>query len=147
MNLCNSSSLAKVLRDRGLRYTAQRALIYQILCRSREHLDAEGIWKAAQQEDERVNLATVYRNLHVLLEAGLVRQSYIGEDLKRVYYEIPKPGEHIHLVCVRCGKVLELESARLNTVFGELEQEHQVRILARHIQLDGLCGDCLSNFA
>ncbi len=140
-----SPSLTAVLHGSGLRNTPQRALIYQILSQASEHLDAEGIWRLAQQQDAKVNLATVYRTLHHFIKAGLVRQSYLSEDLKRAYYEVNKPNEHVHFVCVSCGAVLEMEDEKVHQLFQQFEDEYQVQILRQYVQMEGLCKDCLEN--
>lgn len=136
-------SLAEFLRAQGLRNTPQRALIYQILCQSEEHLDAEGIWRLARQQDATVNLATVYRTLTLFLRVGLVRQSYISDESKRVYYEVGRPEDHVHFVCVKCGKVLEMDSDDVPLLFRKLEDEYKVKIFARYVQMEGLCNECL----
>jgi len=135
-------SLNRTLRARGVRLTPQRALILRILREAGEHLDAEGIWRYAHLHDQSINLATVYRTLNTLVKVGLIEQSFLGEGQKRAYYELVDKPSHYHFACVRCGKVMELESERIAQAHEDLEQRYRVRILNVHLKFEGLCPDC-----
>ena len=63
--------------------TSQRALVLKILEESTEHLDAETIWERAKAQDERINLATIYRTLIVLKEMRMVELRSFERDHKR----------------------------------------------------------------
>ena len=132
------------IRKRGLRLTPQRALIYQILIQAEEHLDAEGIWQRAQLQNADLNLATVYRTLNVLVDVGLINQSYLGEGQKRAFYEIASKPKHTHFACLVCGHVLELDSRPITEAQKELESRNGVRILNVHLKFEGLCPHCLA---
>ncbi|MCI0520549.1 MAG: transcriptional repressor [Chloroflexi bacterium] len=131
------------LRAGGLRLTPQRALILQILKKDQMHLDAESIWQQARREDASLNLATVYRNIRTLVEAGLAQQSFLGEGQKRAFYEWVDKPEHYHFACLRCGAVLELPGERLAAARQMVELEHGLRVLAVHLKLEGICRECL----
>jgi Fe2+ or Zn2+ uptake regulation protein len=132
------------IRKRGLRLTPQRALIYQILQEAEEHLDAEGIWQRAQLQNADLNLATVYRTLNVLMDVGLINQSFLGEGQKRAFYEIASKPKHTHFACLVCGQVLELDSRPVSEAQKALELRNGVRILNVHLKFEGLCPQCLA---
>jgi Fe2+ or Zn2+ uptake regulation protein len=135
----------KALRAGKLRLTPQRAQILQILKKSRRHLDAESIWRMAREADATLNLATVYRNLHALVNAGLAQPSFLDEGRKRAYFEWVDKPEHYHFACLRCGAVLELPGERLAMARRQVEEEHGVRIEAVYLKVEGLCRECLQN--
>lgn len=108
------------LRRSRRRMTAQRELILNTLSRSRVHLDAETIWERAQQLDPSVNLATVYRTLSVLKDMGLVDQRYFAHEHRRELYEPMGKPEHHHFTCVRCGKVIEFKTDKVQALREEL---------------------------
>ena len=142
--LHNEDTSIDALRAHGLRLTPQRTLILQVLRESGEHLDAEGIWQFARQQDQSINLATVYRSLNMLSQIGLIQQSFLGEGQRRSYYELVDKPAHYHFACLRCGKVQELLSEPMSQAQAELEHRYQVRIFNAHIKFEGLCQECLA---
>ena len=133
---------ASSIRNLGLRLTTQRALIYQILIRADEHLDAEGVWQRAREQNRELNLSTVYRTLKALVAVGLAKQSFLGEGQKRAFYEIAAKPQHLHFACLSCGVVLELDGDPLLRAQRELESSIGVRILNVYLKFEGLCPDC-----
>jgi Fe2+ or Zn2+ uptake regulation protein len=133
------------LRAHGLRTTPQRALILRVLQQADEHLDAQGIWQRARLQDESINLATVYRSLNALLGVSLIKQSFLDEGQKRAYFEAVDKPEHFHFACIRCGKVIELNSERVLLGHLEIEQGCGCRVLNIYLKLEGYCPDCLSS--
>lgn len=143
----NQDTFIDTLHDHGLRLTPQRELVLQILREASEHLDAEGIWQNARQYDQDINLATIYRNLNVLSQIGLIQQSFLGEGQKRGYYELIDKPVHYHFACLRCGKVLELLSPTMAQAQQEMERHYGVRIIDAHYKFEGLCPDCMASHA
>lgn len=137
-------TFSKTLHKHGFRLTPQREIVLKILRQSKVHLDAEGIWQLAKKQDASVNLATVYRTLHVLVEIGLIQQSYLGEGQKRAYYETVAKPQHYHFACLSCDRVMELESERINQAQLELESRNGVQIFYTHLKFEGLCPECAS---
>jgi len=132
------------LRAHGLRLTPQRTLILQVLQEAGEHLDADGLWESARRLDPGINLATVYRTLNVLSQIGLIQHSFLGEGQKRSFYELVNKPVHYHFACLRCGKVLELQSESMAQAQGELESRYRVHILNAHVKFEGLCPECIA---
>lgn len=139
--------LTRSLHAHGLRLTPQRQLVLEILEGMDQHLDAEGIWQRAQQEDADINLATVYRSLNVLTEIGLVQISYLGEGQKRAFYETVAKPDHLHFACLQCGNVLELDSQAFNQVQRELERRYAIAIQTVHLKFEGSCSECARHAA
>ncbi len=130
------------LRAAGMRFTAQRALILDILRRSGGHLDADEIHAAARSRDAGVSLATVYRTLRALRQAGLIHQRYFGAAHNHDHYETAGEAEHHHLACTRCGRVQEFESGMGRRLTQELQARGGWVIQKATILVEGLCPDC-----
>jgi Fe2+ or Zn2+ uptake regulation protein len=130
------------LRAAGMRVTAQRALILDVLRRSQGHLDAGEIHAAARQADASVSLATVYRTLRALRRAGLVRQRAFGSAFNHDHYEAAGEMEHHHLACSRCGRVLEFESALARRLTQDLQERHGWVIQRSTLLVEGVCPEC-----
>src|ERR1700744_4459989 len=103
--------LQQALGARHIRLTRQRRTILQVMETARRHLDANEILERAVKIDPQVTQVTVYRTLDLLKKQGLIDELdllHLRGD--RHYYESHGPRDHIHVACMRCGKVREFES-------------------------------------
>jgi len=89
------------------RATRQRAAVADILARTDEFRSAQQIHSALEAEGTKVGLATVYRNLQTLAEAGAVDQVRSAEG-EVLYRACEKQEHHHHVVCRRCGYTVEV---------------------------------------
>jgi Fe2+ or Zn2+ uptake regulation protein len=97
--------LPELLRTRGLRVTAQRVVIHDALTAAGRHLTADQVRDAVQQRLPGVSLPTVYATLELLEELDLVRRVHTPSAL---LFD-PRPDEHAHALCRRCGRVEDLD--------------------------------------
>jgi Fe2+ or Zn2+ uptake regulation protein len=132
------------LHARGKRLTPQRRAILDILESSGEHLDAQNIWMRAQERDEHVNLATVYRTLNVLKRMGLVEQRYFAREHKREIYESAAKPEHYHFTCLGCGAVVEFQTHHVMAARRTLEREHGLELSHACVCFEGYCRECVA---
>ena len=94
------------LRSRGLRLTKQRKLIFDEVFSLDGHLDADRIASKLKDAHKNASRATVYRTLDLLAEAGLAKRVRLTAN--NMVYEPIRTGEHHdHMVCLRCGKIIE----------------------------------------
>ncbi len=128
------------VRDAGRRLTAQRRLVLRILAEADGHLDAGEIYAQAHQQGARLSLATVYRTLNLLKEAGMVRELHLDEE--HHHYELDDKGGHSHLVCAVCGRVIEVASATFLEAARRLGEANGFDITAAQVELTGICADC-----
>jgi Fur family ferric uptake transcriptional regulator len=133
--------LGRHLRDHHLPVTRQRDLVARIVLLSDEHLSVEGIQRRLKEHGMRVGTATVYRTLDVLVHAGLVRAHDFGEGFRR-YEPMPSQAHHEHLICVRCGAVLEFQNERLERMLPIIADEFQFQHQRHRVEVYGLCKDC-----
>ncbi|MBN2469385.1 MAG: transcriptional repressor [Anaerolineae bacterium] len=133
------------LHQAGKRMTDQRRLIINTLQRTAEQLDAEGVYHLARQADPSISIATVYRTLNVLEEAGLVQQRYHSRDHDRKHFELAlhsPAAEQYHFKCRRCGADIPFSSHRIGQLARELEATLGVSIDNLCCCVDGLCSAC-----
>jgi Fur family ferric uptake transcriptional regulator len=128
------------LRVAGKRITPQRKLVLDILAQAQRHLDATEIYARGRRHDARLSLSTVYRTLAVLKETGVVRELHL--DGEHHHYELDEEDEHLHLVCLACGRVLEVDSAAFTAAAAAAGQTHDFEIASAHVELTGYCSDC-----
>jgi Fur family ferric uptake transcriptional regulator len=129
------------LRDQHLPVTRQRDLIAQTVLMSDEHLSVETIQRRLKDQGERVGTATIYRTLDVLVRSGLVRAHDFGEGFKR-YEPMPQQAHHEHLICLRCGKVVEFQNDRLERMLPIIADEHAFQHQRHRVEVYGLCREC-----
>jgi len=129
--------IARRLAAAGKRLTPERELLLRIID-GNAHLDAAEIYRIARSENPHIGIATVYRTLHLLRDLGLVRSIGLGEGHR--HYELRR-GDHVHLICSRCGRVIEIPAPTGLQGLGKSEgfEVHQTRFEAI-----GYCKECLA---
>ncbi len=136
-------SLADRMRDRGIRMTAQRRLLAELLDNAREHLDAESVYRLAQRRDATIHRATVYRTLKLLKRQGLVDELDLMHVAgERHYYEVRPSVFHIHLVCTACGGVHEPGGRFWEELKEKVRRETGFRAEVMRLEMGGLCESC-----
>jgi Fur family ferric uptake transcriptional regulator len=136
-------ALQNVLLSRGIRMTRQRRIILEIIETAKQHLDAAQILRKATKLDPTINRVTVYRTLALLKRQGLVDEL----DLLHVkgdghFYERRPQRDHLHMTCLRCGKVQEFESDLFDRVKGQVERDCHFHILIARFEIGGYCANC-----
>ena len=137
----NIQLLKDSLQNEGLRYTSQRQIVWDEICKTDDHRDAEEIYFTIKQSGKKVSRATVYRTIDVLVKNNLVRKLKLGDGRNRYENKLDR-GHHDHIVCIQCGKIDEFMDENIEKLQDEIAKKHQFKIV-RHIhQLFGLCRDC-----
>ena len=129
------------LQDHRLPRTRQRDRIAEIVFGSDSHPSAGDIQRTLAAGNDRVGTATVYRTLELLIASGLVRGHDFGDGFKR-YEATPMQQGHEHLICVRCGTVVEFTNDRLERMLPIISDEHSFVHQRHHVEIYGLCSRC-----
>jgi Fur family ferric uptake transcriptional regulator len=134
-----SAKWETTLRRGGYRITPQRQLVLESVERL-GHGTPEEILTEVQRTATGVNLSTVYRNLEVLEQVGLVTHAHIGHGAP-TYHSV---GEqvHIHLVCDRCGCIESVDASVADPFLDELRTRSGFVTEVSHVALHGICRDC-----
>jgi Fur family ferric uptake transcriptional regulator len=127
------------LRESGYRLTAQRQLVLEAVSRL-GHATPEDICVEVRSTAHAVNISTVYRNLEVLEELGLVAHAHLNHGAPT--YHATTEEAHVHLVCSRCDGVQPISTEYVADVVARLERERGFRVDVRHVTFSGLCKDC-----
>ena len=131
------------LAGRGIRMTAQRRAILSVIETASKHLDASQILRKARHRDATVDRSTVYRTLELLKRQGLIDEL----DLMHLngeghYYERKLGTDHIHMACLRCGKIAEFVSETFDSLKKQLERDCRFHIVVSRLEVGGYCSDC-----
>jgi Fur family ferric uptake transcriptional regulator len=129
------------LRSRGHRVTQERLALFEEIFAQHRHIDAEELLAAMKARGLKISRATVYRNLDLLVECGMVRKQRLGQD--RFLYEHVHGGQHHdHLFCTGCGRVVEFMSQGIAALQAEICRAHGFVPTRHTLQISGLCNDC-----
>ncbi|MGA9884277.1 MAG: Fur family transcriptional regulator [Candidatus Acidiferrales bacterium] len=138
-----SGKLQKELRARHVRLTKQRRVVVQVMESASRHMDANEILELAQQIDSNITRVTVYRTLDMLKHHGLIDElDLLHLRGHRHYYESHGPRDHIHVACIRCGKVREFESDLYEQLMQQISRDCGIEITITRTEVGGLCTDC-----
>lgn len=128
------------LSELGYRLTPQRIMILSAIENSDSHISAEEIYLQVRARYPHVNISTVYRTLELLSELGLVTETDMGDGRVR-YHSIGK-GHHHHLVCQKCGAIIDMEESMLSPLCDAIGQRYDFKVNMRHLAFFGLCSKC-----
>ncbi len=129
------------LRQQGLKWTPEREEVLQEALRTEGHFEAEDLAFRLRKSGSRVSKATVYRTLPLLVGAGLIKEVIHGE--KHHHYEhAHEDSLHDHLICLKCGKIVEFVDEPLKEVEEEICNKHHFRPEKIVVEIFGYCKNC-----
>lgn len=137
--MINTEQYAQYLRSKGFRLTSQRLAILRILSEAAHHLSPVEVYHQARQIIPGLTEATVYRSLNFLCQEGLVLAAHMGNG--QLVYEIAGHNHH-HLICRRCGHILEIEHSALEDLYKQFQERTGYQIDSIHVTFFGLCPAC-----
>jgi Fur family ferric uptake transcriptional regulator len=129
------------IKQAGLKVTLPRVKILDVLETSaRRHMSAEDVYKALLSRGEEIGLATIYRVLTQFEGAGLVCRHHFegGQSV----FELNRGGHHDHLVCVKCGKVVEFVEEAIEQRQRAIAEEHGFTLEDHSLVIYGICPSC-----
>lgn len=127
-----------VLAEHGLKLTKQREAIAEVFFDSGRHLSLVELLARARARQPSVGYATVYRTMKVLAETGLATEHKFAEGNAR--YEPAIAGHHHdHLICVTCGRIVEVEDDRIEAIQDEMAAERGFRVISHRHEIYAEC--------
>jgi Fur family ferric uptake transcriptional regulator len=127
-------------RAKSQRFTDQQRDLVRHVFAHHNHFDAEILIDELKAAGLRVSRATVYRTLNKLVDAGLLRRLDLGP---RTYFEHDYGyPQHEHLVCERCGRIIEFQSPDLDALLRTTCSDHRFQSSGHTLIIRGICADC-----
>jgi Fur family ferric uptake transcriptional regulator len=127
------------LAKHQLKLTRQREEILNVFLKM-EHVTAEQIYRMLGKRDPHIGLATIYRTLKLLCDAGLAQERHFGAQTQ--FDNVSHKGHHDHLICTSCGKIVEFENCDIERLQEEVAQRNGFLIQTHKLELYGLCSKC-----
>jgi len=132
--------IIKVLKDKGCRLTPQRLAMLRILSKSAGHPSAEQIYEQIRADYPTTSLATIYKTLSLLKNMGEVFEVTFAS--MGSHYDGNKPYPHPHLICTKCGQILDLEFGPVAGISQEIARQTGYKITHQQLNFYGLCPQC-----
>lgn len=136
----STGDMREKLRKLGYRMTPQRAVVLSAIENSQDHVTAEEIYTQVAGKCPRLNISTVYRTLELLKKVGLLYEINLGEG--RVGYHPEDKGHHHHLICRKCGAIIDVSESVMFPIEAILLQAFNFKADLKHMAIFGLCENC-----
>ncbi len=135
------------IQAKGERVTIQRRRVIEALCATDDHVSVADIqrWIEARYPTQELPDATIYRILQRLKEMALVSQTDMGSA--GIVYQLLDGPRHHHLICLLCGKVINLDDGYLGPVRETLLADFGFQARIDHMAIYGLCAECAAQEA
>jgi Fur family transcriptional regulator, peroxide stress response regulator len=127
------------LKQSGVRITPQRHAVLDYLMNAIVHPTADDIYKALEGKFPNMSVATVYNNLRVLRENGLVRELTYGDASSRFECNL---SDHYHIICESCGKIVDFHYPSLDEVESLAQKVTGFNVSHHRMEVYGECKDC-----
>lgn len=124
---------AAALRQAGLRVTAQRIAVLQVISETEDHPDVEELYRRAKAADPKTSIATVYRTVAALVQAGMI-QRHIFEGASARYERVDKH-HHDHIVDLDTGEIVEFQSDRIEQLQSEIAARMGYEVIHHRLEL------------
>ncbi len=125
-----------------MRLTTQRQIILEELGKVTSHPTANEVYDMVRKRLPRIGLGTVYRNLELMSDTGMILKLEVGGTQKRFDATVDP---HYHIRCLSCGKVDDIDIPMITDINAIAAEKSKYQILGHHIEFTGVCSECSSN--
>jgi Fur family ferric uptake transcriptional regulator len=133
----------KQLREAGFRLTPQREMVLSVLHDIEGFASADEIYERVSGLSSSLDISTVYRTLELLQDFHLVASVDPGDGQRR-YELLGIRGQHFHLICRSCGKIIGVEPGAIEAFASQLMEKYGFEIDLEQLSIPGLCQECAS---
>ncbi|MBC8387996.1 MAG: transcriptional repressor [Actinobacteria bacterium] len=121
------------------RITKQRRIILKEIKNTKSHPTAYMIFEKVKNMVPNISLGTVYRNLEILSNEGLIKELKIDTRKRRYDGNI---NEHYHIRCIKCGRVDDLKLKKVYKIEDFFINDKKFKIIGHNVEFYGLCPEC-----
>jgi Fur family ferric uptake transcriptional regulator len=138
-------ALLDELVSKGIRLTAQRRAVVEVIQEASAHLDAGSLLELARQREPNIDRATVYRTIELLKKLRLIDElDLMHLEGEKHFYEVKTKRDHLHLACFRCGRIEEFTSPIFERLKAEIAKQAGFAIRVTRLEVGGTCRACTS---
>ncbi len=134
-------ALSRLKKDGRLKESLKRNLIIDYFFKTDRHYNVQELYERLRKTNHRISLSTIYRALKLLVACGLAYERKFDE--KNVRFEpVHQAEHHDHLVCLKCGGIIEFENQRIEKLQREVAKKHKFSVVRHKLELYGYCWRC-----
>jgi len=134
-------TFSSFLEKKSLKKTHGRDLIVKAAASIKGHFDAEQLLDTVKKSDSKVSRASVYRTIPLLVKAEIVEES-IQKDGRRIYEFSRGNGHHDHMICVKCGAILEFHDNVIEKHQELIAKKYNFEMTGHRMEIKGICSRC-----
>lgn len=131
------------IRNKNLKHSEQRIQILGIFLKSERHLTADELYRTVKKKNPSIGSATIYRTIKLFCESGLCRKLKLEDGTSR-YEHLYGHEHHDHLICMKCGKFVEVMSPEIEKLQKKLAIEKGFLLKRHRLEMQGICKKCRS---
>jgi len=132
------------LKERGMLLSHQREEIFDTFMKTKNHPTIDRLYDVIRKKYPKIGLATVYRTMRVICDADLARKVDFGDRVRRFEHKY-KRHKHYHLICTKCGRVIEVKSPEIERLQKKLAGQYDFIATKNTMKIFGICSRCQSN--
>jgi len=132
---------SQYLRNSGMLHSRQREQVLDIFLKTEKHLTIDDLYQHVRKKYPKVGLATVYRAMRVMCDAGLAREVDFGDGVRRFEHDYGHQ-HHYHLVCTKCGRAIEVVGPEIEKLLERLAKKYNFTPIRHSIKIFGTCSRC-----
>lgn len=129
------------LKEKKLKYTKEREEIIKAVVKLKKHFNAEEIYQQLLKQRSNVSLATVYRTIPLLIDSGIIMETLHCQE-KVVFEKVYNKRHHDHLICVKCGKIIEFYNEDVEKLQNEICLRYYFTPTEHRLEIKGYCQKC-----
>ena len=137
-----SENIEQKCLDKGVKLTDQRRIIVKVLSESKktygesDHPDVDELYNRVSKVDSKISIATVYRTVKILEEAGIL----VKHDFKagKARYEQLRESHHDHLIDIKTGEIIEFVDAEIENLQKKIAEKHGYELVDHKLELYGI---------
>ncbi len=140
----NRNGLERLLKcqaKKGLKFSKKRAAIIEHFIKADRHYTVEQLYNEIKQIVPNIGYSTIYRTLKLLVDCGMARTHHFGETDAR-FELVHKEQHHDHLVCEKCGRIIEFTHDSIEKFQNAVAKEHNFLVKSHELQIFGVCKRC-----
>lgn len=144
MELILNDVIGKV-KSNDIKMTYKRQKIIEILVENIDsHLSVEEVYYLCKERRINIALPTIYRTMDFLEKKAIVVKNHFGDGVAKYELFIKEKSNHHHLICKKCGKIIEISGLLPKNLKERLEEENQFVYDNHVLKIYGYCKECLN---
>jgi len=129
------------LKESGMLVSHQRKQILAAFVNTKNHPTVDDLYNTIRKKNPKIGLATVYRTMRAICDSGLAGEVDFGDGVRRFEHRYRRQHHH-HLVCIKCGRVIEITNGKIENLQKKLAREHNFTSTKDTMKIFGICSKC-----